>query len=624
MKKLICIYFIICSFAAKSQTFDSTKSLKAFVKTTNYIIKDGIFSKTDKLASEVGISTNENLGDILQDQSINYLKNYGPGNLSSISSRGGNAQQTSLIYKDFVLNNPLNGIVDFSSIPACFFNDINIIYGLPSSNWGNGGLAGAILLENNNQTIHKSEIEYGNTFGSFNQKTNYLKLSFKENRFTHSTKIFHKTATNNYPFKNQNLEIDRQINSAINHTAIMSESNLILNENNHLNVVYFGQKLNREIPPSLYEGLTNAFQKDINHRIFFSYTKLEEKFKMNLKSAFYDEKNTYIDSTRSIYGYNPCKSLINQIELKSIVPKAHNFSVNLTNSNAFSNGLNYNQKVSINRFSLTGTYVYKKRNWNQLLNIRVLADENFLTPLTFSYGLNKIVNNNSLYFNVGKVYRLPSINDLYWSPGGNQELLPEEGYSIDLGFKWKKDINKKTLFFSPSIYSRWINNWIQWQPSGNFWSAMNIKKVWSRGIETNTDFYSLIHNLKLHLNLKTSYNLSTNVEVLNDNQALINSQLMYCPHYKAVIKVSLSLKTLHLTYYHNYTGYRFTSSDNTSFLPAFHLGRISLSSEFKIKAQAFKIFYKLNNLYNSNYQLIINRPMPLINHEIGINLRLHK
>ena len=624
MKKFVFIYCITFSLISYSQSIDSIKPLKTFVKTTSTILKDGKFSKNQNLSSIIGISTNQNLGDILQNQSINYLKNYGPGNLSSISSRGGNAQQTSLIYKDFVLNNPLNGIVDFSTIPACFFNNVNIIYGLPSSNWGNGGLAGAILLENNIQPIHKSEIEYGNTFGSFNQKTNYIKLSFNKNKFTHSTKIYHKTALNDYTFNNQNLEIIRQINSAINHTAIMSESNFILNENNNFNIVYFGQKLNREIPPSFYEGHTNAYQKDINHRIFFSYAKIEDKFILNFKSAFYDEQNTYIDSLRSINSYNPCKSFINQIELKTLLTKKHNFSINITNSNAFSRGLNYSNPISINRVSLTGAYIYKHKVWSQLLNIRVLADENFLTPLTFSYGLNKKVNNNSLYFNVGKVYRLPSINDLYWNPGGNEKLLPEDGYSSDIGFKWEKEIYNKTLSFSPSLYSRWINNWIQWQPSGNIWSAMNVKKVWSRGIETNSNFYSERGDLKLHLNLKTSYNLSTNVEVLNDDLSLINRQLMYFPHYKAVFKASIGFRKINLSYYHNYTGYRFTSSDNTSFLPAFHLAGLSLSGEFKIKDQELQIFYKLNNLYNSNYQLIINRPMPLINHEIGINLKLHK
>jgi len=615
---------VLISQHVLGQNVDTINTLKPYTKTTNRIIKDGVFSKIEKLTIVPIITINQNLGDLLQNQSINYLKNYGPGSLSSISSRGGNAQQTSLIYNDFLINNPLNGIVDFATIPTCFFNNVNVIYGLPSSNWGNGGLSAAVILENSKNDENKLEFEYGNTFGSFNQKTNFLSFYLNNEKFYTTTKVFHTKSLNNFNFKNQNLEIEKQTNSSINHLSLMTESKIILNESSNIKMVYFGQVLNREIPPSIYEGFTDAFQKDINHRLFFNYSILKEKYKIDLKSAFYDEENTYIDSARSVFGYNPSKSFINQTELKSIKNTNHNYTLNLTNSNAYSNGLNYDNKITINRISLTGSYIYSKKDWKQMLNVRVLADEKFLTPITFSYALNKKINNSLIYINAGKVYRLPSINDLFWNPGGNQQLLPEDGYSTDLGLKWKKQIKNTIVKFSPSLYSRWIKNWIQWQPQGNYWSAMNIKQVWSRGIETNTEFFSSIKEFKFQMNFKTSYNLSTNTDLFNDDLGLINKQLMYCPHYKAIIRSSFSFKSFNLIYSHNYTGYRFTSSDNLSYLPSFHLGNICLSSKFMFKGQSTELFYKLNNIYNSDYQLIVNRPMPLINHEIGINLKLHK
>ena len=118
--------------------------------------------------------------------------------------------------------------------------------------------------------------------------------------------------------------------------------------------------------------------------------------------------------------------------------------------------------------------------------------------------------------------------------------------------------------------------------------------------------------------------MSTNTGLFNGEESLLNKQLMYTPFYKTVANTKISYKNLNLTYLHNYTGYRFTSSDNQSYLPAFHLASLYLSSDFLIRKQHLKIFYKLNNLFNTDYQLIINRPMPLINHEIGMNLKLHK
>ena len=624
MRRFIHIYFILSAITLNGQSIDTSNSLKAFVKTTNSAIKNGNFSKTEKILKLSEARNNENLGEVLQGQSINYIKNYGPGNLSSISSRGGNAQQTTVIYEDFILNNPLNGIVDFSTIPVVFFNSVDIIYGLPSSNWGNGGVAGAVILDNVETNNYNQYLEYGNTFGSFNQKTNYLKFGLKNKKTVNSFKIHHQNSLNNYPFINPNNETTKQENAAIKNISYMGETKFLINKKNNLSLIYFGQNLEREIPPSIYEGFTNAKQIDNNHRIFLNYSHFGNNNKLSLKSAYYNEKNTYLDSARSINSYNPCESYINQLEYKTIYEKNHNFTLNITNSNSNSNGLNYEEKVKINRTSLTGSYIFKNTKWNQLVNVRFLLNEQKITPLTFSYALSKKVNNKSVFINFGKVYRLPSINDLYWNPGGNSELSPEQGYSTDLGIKWNIKTSNYQINFSPNIYSRWIDNWIQWQPNGNHWSALNIKKVWSRGIETNTNLITEFSHIKALFNLKTSYNMSTNIELFNENPSSLGKQLTYCPHYKAVFKASFSFKKLHLTYLHNYTGYRFTSSDNSYFLPAFQLGRLFLSSDLKVKKQTVKIFYKLNNLYNVDYQLIINRPMPLINQEIGLNININK
>ena len=87
------------------------------------------------------------------------------------------------------------------------------------------------------ETIFPSELKFGTIAVSLRYLISIVR---NKNKFTHSTKIFHKTALNDYTFNNQNLEIIRQINSAINHTAIMSESNFILNESNNLKKYFHG------------------------------------------------------------------------------------------------------------------------------------------------------------------------------------------------------------------------------------------------------------------------------------------------------------------------------------------------------------------------------------------------
>ena len=624
MKYFFIVGCIICHFQFFSQDLDTSRQLQTFEKTISKFIINDDFLKSDKNLDLISERSSESISTILEEETTNYFKYYSPGNLSSISTRGGNASQTSLVYNDFVLNNPLNGIVDFSSIPSVFFSSVNIMYGLPSSNWGNGGLAGAIIL-NNDPTENKS-LEFGSVLGSFNQSTNFLKLNYSKKRVSTSLKLFRQSAENNFTFLDLNNEKVDQENSAFYHFALMSDSKIDFS-NSTLKIVLFSQILERQVPKGMLESYTNAFQTDLNHRFFINYKYHLENSFIELKTAYYSEQNSYIDSIRNIFSENPCKTLINQINFSKNINQFNFLKLNMTNSLAKSNGNNYDNEVQINRFSLTGIYKINnpKNKWKHLFNSRIVLDKKNLSPLTFSYSLNRVLAKDfKIYLNVGKVYRFPTINDLYWSPGGNENLNPENGYSTDLGLLWTKDLSNAQLYFEPTVYSRWIDDWIIWQPTGTYWSPMNVKKVWNRGIETNSRMSFKKRDVSFNFSLKTAYNLSTNIDIYNPNDASLEKQLIYVPHYKFIFKSQIAYKNIRITYIHNYTGYRYTSRDNFHYLPAFNLGRLFLSWDFKFKKYPSKIFYKINNLYNTNYQLVINRPMPLINHEIGINFKINK
>ena len=624
MKYFFIIICIICHFQFFSQDLDTSRQLQTFEKTISKFIINDDFLKSDKNLDLISERSSESISTILEEETTNYLKYYSPGNLSSISTRGGNASQTSLVYNDFVLNNPLNGIVDFSSIPSVFFNSVNVMYGLPSSNWGNGGLAGAIIL-NNHPTANKS-LEFGSVFGSFNQSTNFLKLNYSKKKVSSSLKLFRQNAENNFKFLDVNNEIVNQENSAFYHSALMSDSKIDFS-NSSLKIVLFSQILERQVPKGMLESYTNAFQTDLNHRFFINYKyDLENSF-IEFKTAYYDEQNSFVDSIRNIFSENPCKTLINQINFSKNINQFNFLKLNLTNSLAKSNSNNYDDEVQINRFSLNGIYKINnpKNKWKHLFNSRIVLDKKNLSPLTFSYSLNRVLAKDfKIYINMGKVYRFPTINDLYWSPGGNENLNPENGYSTDLGLLWTKDLSNTQLYFEPTIYSRWIDDWIIWQPTGTYWSPMNVKKVWNRGIETNSSISFKKREISFNFSLKTAYNLSTNIDIYNINDASQGKQLIYVPHYKFIFKSQIAYRNIRITYIHNYTGYRYTSRDNLYYLPAFNLGRLFLSWDLKFKKYPTKIFYKINNLYNTNYQLVINRPMPLINNEIGINFKINK
>ena len=160
--------------------------------------------------------------------------------MSSISTRGGNAQQTSLIYNDFVINNPLNGITDFSTIPSVFFESVNVLYGISSSNLANGALAGAVVLED--YQGKKSFIEAGTVQGSFEQNSNYLKINYSKTKLETSMNLFRKSALNNYSYLDLNEDKKNQENASLEHLALMSSTSISLVKTD-FKVIYFGQMI---------------------------------------------------------------------------------------------------------------------------------------------------------------------------------------------------------------------------------------------------------------------------------------------------------------------------------------------------------------------------------------------
>ena len=104
---------------------------------------------------------------------------------------------------------------------------------------------------------------------------------------------------------------------------------------------------------------------------------------------------------------------------------------------------------------------------------------------------------------VSRNYRFPTLNDLYFLPGGNTDLKNESGFQYEAGLSFA--VGKEgiyTLSGSASWYDQHIDDWILWLPTAKgFFSPVNIKKVHAYGVEAQADLaVVLAKELKLGLN----------------------------------------------------------------------------------------------------------------------------
>ncbi|MBK7667946.1 MAG: TonB-dependent receptor [Sphingobacteriaceae bacterium] len=230
-----------------------------------------------------------------------------------------------------------------------------------------------------------------------------------------------------------------------------------------------------------------------------------------------------------------------------------------------------------------------------------------------------------LKVNAAKVYRLPTLNDLYWNPGGNPNLKPEEGYTYEGSFEIKLPYKHFLLETEMTYFDKNISNWIYWVPgAGGNPTPINLMKVYSRGTETSSRISYTFNKLKTQIGFNSAYVLSTSTESNLENDASVNKQLIYTPRYNYGGNFSLTYYKFNISYYHNYIGYRFTTSDNTFWLKPYHFANLKIGYQTSFQKLTLVTSLHINNLFNSNYMVMAQRPMPLRNYEISLTLIYHK
>jgi vitamin B12 transporter len=143
------------------------------------------------------------LADLLRNQSMIALKSYGSGGLAVVSIRGGSSRQTAIIWNGFNIRSPMNGELNFSSLPAGFIDRIMIQTGGSTTMYGSGAACGVIYLSNHlsmkNRGWHGS---LNNEIGSFGSFGTLASASFSTQNVSTRIKIAYQHADNDFIFKN--------------------------------------------------------------------------------------------------------------------------------------------------------------------------------------------------------------------------------------------------------------------------------------------------------------------------------------------------------------------------------------------------------------------------------------
>ncbi len=131
-------------------------------------------------------------------------------------------------------------------------------------------------------------------------------------------------------------------------------------------------------------------------------------------------------------------------------------------------------------------------DWNSDFGYFISPSLGFLLPLSSAIRFK---------IHLGRAFRAPTFNDLYWPKSGNPEIKPEFGDALQLGLDWKRNQGQS---FSLTAYARKTKDLIAWVPdSAGIWHPTNINESDIFGISTKGEI-KILKMFKLGLSVNFS------------------------------------------------------------------------------------------------------------------------
>lgn len=231
------------------------------------------------------------------------------------------------------------------------------------------------------------------------------------------------------------------------------------------------------------------------------------------------------------------------------------------------------------------------------------------------------------------VYRMPTFNDLYYTDVGSSDLQPEKTRQYDLGTEYSKLFSRRQfdlgslsairLGTKADIYFNQVENKIVAIPKGNSqyrWMMMNLGYVEILGTELAVDLGLDIakqHTLDFHAAYTFQQALDKTDPDDNDPYGgTYGGQIAYIPrHSFSATATYLWNDRLRIAYALCYVGSRYTSSANipVNRVQPWYTSDIMLSYTWHLGSTQLQAGLEFNNIFNQQYEVIPNYPMPGLN-----------
>jgi vitamin B12 transporter len=563
--------------------------------------------------------TGTDLATMLAAQGHVYIKNYGPGTLSTTAMRGGSAAQTAVTWNGIPLQSPMLGLNDLALLPVFLTDEVTVHYGSSGAQWGSGAVGGRISLQNKRPETPGWNIGLQTGLGSFGAENVQTKIQWNHRKWAAVTRLFYSDIANDFSWKiNDTLPAKIQSNAAARQWAALQDVYWNISAKQQIAAHFWRQNNDRQIPPTTVQNKNAARQFDSATRATLQWKYFFKKHTFSIKTAGIWEAIDFQDTIVKTKALSDFETRFAETEDRWRINRWLSLQTGAvyTHYRATANG--YKNGVTEWRTAGFATLQLRSRHWELETDLRQeWVDGRSLPPIPAAGIVWQPVVFLALKAKSARQYRLPTLNDRYWQPGGNPGLRPESGWSHEAGAILKP---LKGLTLESTVYRRRIHNWILWsQLEGqSFWSSNNITEVFSRGLEQTLLYHFTWKKWGFDWSGHYTYTRSTNEKAIARPKMAPGEQLIYVPVHQANTSINLHFQAISLLYMHRYSGAVRGVNEPVA---AWDTG--TLRGQYNWQTGKYKgaFFIQSDNLWNRNYRVVERRPMPGRNYQTGVSIQ---
>ncbi|MBR3449666.1 MAG: TonB-dependent receptor [Bacteroidales bacterium] len=220
-----------------------------------------------------------------------------------------------------------------------------------------------------------------------------------------------------------------------------------------------------------------------------------------------------------------------------------------------------------------------------------------------------------------RIFRMPTLNDLYYTFIGNKYLKPEFTTQYNAGLTWDKQwirgVFRKLNVTLDAYYNRVENKIIATPASNQFqWTMVNLGLVGIRGFDAAVGTSLTLGPASA--DLRATYTFQKAQDFTDPQSPWYGGQIPYIPWHSGSFVAGFDYGRWHLNYSFIYTGERYEAVANIpeNHAQPWYTSDLSLSRSFALGSHELKGTLEVNNIFNQQYEVVQCYPMP------GTNFRL--